>query len=198
MDGSPRNALCALALVAASLPAAATAAPEPPVETGPVLQLGLPVLTEWSFGVIGPVFRPVFLGARLQNATVGVGLGLGSGSDDQESLGFGKSDRLVFDVIPSVALVVARARATEAYVLLGMPLQYGHYTFGTPDNERTYLGAGGSVGLGGTHFLSRNFGLGVEAEVSTVLTFGRYASEEWVSTGWSAALRGAITATLVL
>jgi hypothetical protein len=202
MDRTFRRALCALAaLAAASLPGVAVALPEAPTATGPVLQLALPIFTEWSMGATGPfpsATRPVFIGARLRNATVGVGLGLSIAHDDQEEIGFGESRQLAVDVGPSVAFALWRAHGTEAYVVVAMPLRYSRSIFGNPENEWTYLAAGASAGLGGTHFLSRHFGLGAEAAVSGLFVFGRYMTGDWVSTGWGLALHGAVTATLVL
>jgi hypothetical protein len=132
------------------------------------------------------------------------------------------ADGHVFQFSPAVHVPYFRTsdQETEAYVALAIPITWGpnispQYdpvdttgagTFVEPDIEATAFGWGASLGLGGQHFLHRNFAIGVESGIYYQrLTISAEASVEGNELeavpdqeGWFLGGYAALTATVVV
>ncbi len=209
MNVLSNRTVCAV-LAAASVTAVSVAeAQENAPAQGIDLQVRVPVLP-W-----GGAMQQLFVGYRAQSFTVGLGAGLltlsWTGPTSAYSTNLGS-----FGVAPTVFVPVWRSvdRASETYLTgsfaIGVlnsttnstyyPPPPGVPTTSTSSVNITYFGP--SVGVGGQHFLSPTFAIGLEGGFSALFPSGGSSSTGTTSSPFGSgvflSLYGTLTASLVI
>lgn len=183
-----------IAVVVCALFWAAPALASP--ETGPVVQVTLPLYTEPG---TPPAGRVLFVGRRFEHATVGVGIGAGAYRMDLSAIDVPPFSAFGVSLTPCAFVPLGRGGRSEVYAVIGMPLYYGGWADEQEGGSTTRVFAvGGTAGFGGQTFVSRRFAVGAEASLGAAFPFLRVDGERPASAGWQLGLQGALTATVIL